>query len=171
MKAQKVPLLGRLEFIKELRHKGYTLQYIGLKLGVSRQRIHQMISPNEIKRMKIIKALIVKNRKKYLCAFCNSILERKSRFCVVCLPRNLEGKDRTRQMVRLRDNLTCQTCSKKWVIGTRRFDVHHLGGLCGKKSLRYDKTRDMHLLLTLCHKCHFNHPLHTLKSKIKKDCK
>lgn len=38
----------------------------------------------------------------------------------------------------------------------RRFDIHHLNGLCGKRSLKYDKVDAMPGLITLCHKCHFN---------------
>ena len=67
----------------------------------------------------------------------------------------LEGSDFTREAVRRRDNHTCQACKKVWTSG-RRFDVHHLNGLCGKKSKSYDKLETAHLLITLCHKCHLN---------------
>src|SRR3990167_10518741 len=73
----------------------------------------------------------------------------------------LEGKDYTREKVRIRDDYTCQMCEKRWKEGERRFDVHHLNGLCGKKSTKYDKVSEMDGLITLCHKCHFNHPEHT----------
>ena len=76
-----------------------------------------------------------------------------------------EGRDHTRELVRHRDNYTCQTCKKVWVPGMRRFDVHHLHGVCGQKSLSYDHKRDIKNLLTLCHKCHFNHPQHTIKGR------
>lgn len=68
----------------------------------------------------------------------------------------LTGRDRTRELVRKRDNYTCQGCRKPWVEGQRRFDVHHLNGLCGKMTTAYDKVSDMDGLITLCHKCHFN---------------
>ena len=65
----------------------------------------------------------------------------------------LEGRDRTREMVRIRDNYTCQICKKSWEIGKRRFDVHHLD--CDpSKTSSYDKISDLPLLITLCHKCH-----------------
>jgi hypothetical protein len=66
-----------------------------------------------------------------------------------------QGRDYTRQLVRERDGHTCQDCKKKWHgFGQRRFDVHHLGGMCGKKSRGYDSVNDMHTLTTLCHSCH-----------------
>lgn len=66
----------------------------------------------------------------------------------------LTGVDRTREIVRIRDKHTCQKCKKKWKIGQRRFDVHHLYGECGKKSKKYDKVSEIKNLITLCHKCH-----------------
>lgn len=76
-----------------------------------------------------------------------------------------EGRDRTREIARRRDNHQCQSCFKKWRSGMRRFDVHHLNGLCGKRSLSYDKVADVDGLITLCHKCHFNHPEHSQAEK------
>lgn len=73
------------------------------------------------------------------------------------------GRDRTRDMVRARDNHQCQDCGKGWNEGMRRFDVHHLNGLCGKKSMQYDRVSEMDGLITLCHKCHFNRPEHKTK--------
>ena len=66
------------------------------------------------------------------------------------------GRDATREIVRIRDNRTCQLCGKPWQFGERRFDVHHLNGLCGKKSKQYDKLENMDGLVTLCHKCHLS---------------
>lgn len=66
----------------------------------------------------------------------------------------LTGRDKTREMVRARDNFTCQKCRKKWKKGERRFDIHHLKGLCGKKSQKYDRVSETKNLITLCHKCH-----------------
>lgn len=76
----------------------------------------------------------------------------------------LEGIDRTREIVRIRDKHTCQGCRKVWVMGSRRFDIHHLNGDCGKKSHSYDKVEDMDGLITLCHKCHTN--LESVRHKI-----
>lgn len=77
----------------------------------------------------------------------------------------LSGRDFTREKVRIRDNHTCQDCKKVWEQGTRRFDVHHLNGLCGKKSRGYDNSSEMDGLITLCHRCHFNRPEHTKNLK------
>lgn len=71
------------------------------------------------------------------------------------------GRDRIREIVRIRDNHTCQNCGAGWLQGERRFDVHHLNGLCGKLSRACDKLKDIDGLITLCHKCHFNHPEHS----------
>ena len=65
-------------------------------------------------------------------------------------------RDATREVVRIRDNRTCKLCGRQWQFGERRFDVHHLNGICGKKSRAYDKLEDMNTLLTLCHKCHLS---------------
>ncbi len=78
--------------------------------------------------------------------------------------KNYLGRERTRVLVRMRDDFTCQDCGairlptecgngKKY---KRSFDVHHTNGECGKKSRAYDKTSDLSGMITLCHKCHFN---------------
>ena len=84
--------------------------------------------------------------------------------------RNVTGRDYVRMLVRMRDNFTCADCKKrrtpKWAkyIGKRLYDIHHLNGLCGKKSHGYDRLEDMDGLITLCHRCHFNRPEHRCKS-------
>ena len=77
----------------------------------------------------------------------------------------MEGRDYTRELVRIRDKHTCKDCGKKWVVGKRRFDIHHLKGLCGKKSKGYDNVNKIKYLITLCHKCHFNRPEHKVKTR------
>lgn len=93
-----------------------------------------------------------KNRK-----FCNN--------CVV-IYKKFSGRDLIRQMVRLRDKNTCRDCGIEWIVGDKRFDVHHLNGLCGKKSRKYDRIEDIDGLITLCHRCHFNRPEHTVKKRL-----
>lgn len=44
----------------------------------------------------------------------------------------ITGRDLNREKARFRDSHTCQDCNKKWVVGKRRLDCHHLNGLCGK---------------------------------------
>lgn len=85
-------------------------------------------------------------------------------FCAECYERyfvrrtgtELQGMDRTREVVRIRDSHKCQDCGHKWNDGERRLDVHHLNGLCGKLTYRYDKIEDIDGLVTLCHRCHMN---------------
>jgi 5-methylcytosine-specific restriction endonuclease McrA len=74
------------------------------------------------------------------------------------------GREFTRELVRIRDKHTCQDCHTVWTLGTRRFDVHHLNGLCGKKSKGYDRKGDLTGLITLCHKCHYRRSDHTMNA-------
>lgn len=74
-----------------------------------------------------------------------------------------EGREYTRWLRRMMDDFTCQSCGQRWRKGERQFDIHHLGGLCGKKSRAYDKLKDVDKLITLCHKCHYWHPQHSYR--------
>lgn len=91
---------------------------------------------------------------------------------------HLEGRDRTRMLVRIRDNFTCQDCGlirthsyvsehngklKSLKGKIKNFDVHHTHGMCGKNSKGYDMEKDLSKMVTLCHKCHFNRPEHATK--------
>lgn len=78
--------------------------------------------------------------------------------------RLLTGRDYVRFLVRKRDNFKCKKCKTKWNKGNRQFDVHHLNGLCGKKSKAYDKITEIDGLITLCHRCHLN--LHSVREKM-----
>jgi len=95
------------------------------------------------------------------------------------LKRFNSGRDRTRMLVRIRDNFTCQDCGERRTIrqvtalnknkrklkGRKKlFDIHHIHGWCGKKSRGYDSINDLSKLITLCHKCHYNRPEHKVKS-------
>lgn len=118
---------------------------------------------------KICRSLNI-NMLHHLCRGCRveiSFLKTK-KYCDQCIKflGKLEGLDRPRELVRIRDKHTCQSCGKKWVEGTRRFDIHHLNGLCGKKSKNYDKSKYFEGLITLCHKCHFNHPEHSCRKSL-----
>jgi len=83
------------------------------------------------------------------------------------------GREHTRAKVRERDGWTCKDCglvrtiqqvrdhNDRFGSGVKKgkiksLDVHHLNGLCGLKSRKYDRVSDMHELITLCHKCHYN---------------
>jgi 5-methylcytosine-specific restriction endonuclease McrA len=73
-----------------------------------------------------------------------------------------KGREYVRALVRRRDGFTCQDCGivrtpeQSHETGKRQLDVHHLNGLCGKRSHTYDRVSEMSGLITLCHKCHFN---------------
>lgn len=125
--------------IIRLRKERYTLKEIGEMFGVSHQAIQN----------KIKKGFPRETIRKYKDA----------------LGDKFQGRDRARELARVRDNHTCQNCGRKWVEGERRLDIHHLNGLCGKLSQSYDKTDDLSGLITLCHKCHFNRYDHSRKKK------
>lgn len=75
------------------------------------------------------------------------------------------GRDYPRELARQRDKRTCQMCAKKWQLGQRRFDIHHIVG-CGTMSLEYDRIATLDNLITYCHRCHLN--LHSVRQKMSK---
>jgi 5-methylcytosine-specific restriction endonuclease McrA len=106
------------------------------------------INKSKIEKIKIIKSKKEKEIKKYL-------------------HKKIEGRERTRELIRIRDNYTCQICGKVWIEGQRRFDVHHKD--CVKeKTKQYDKYEiEKDNLITLCHKCHLNLPEHRFSMNLK----
>jgi hypothetical protein len=116
--------------VLELRKKGLSYAAIGRLFGVSRQRAHQVVTGY------------------------TSSKKQDRTYAHVSLGK---GRDYVRQLVRKRDDFTCQSCFQQWEEGRRHFDVHHLDGLCGKKSKGYDRVGEIGKLITLCHRCHFNH--------------
>lgn len=155
----------------KLRASGMTLNKIGLRYGITRERVRQII--NNIITRPSKNPILFAN-----CFACKTIIQVMNRrkrtfnFCAHCNNRFftrkngniLSGLDRPREIVRIRDNHTCQNCKKIWKNGMRRFDVHHLNGNCGRYSTSYDKVIDIEGMTTLCHKCHMN--LDTVRSKI-----
>mgnify|MGYP007071621094 CR=1 FL=1 len=96
--------------------------------------------------------------------------------------KQLQGRELARYRVRERDKFTCQDCglkrtnefviesNKKFGSGVSKgkiksLDVHHINGMCGKKSKGYDSVKDLTGMITLCHKCHFNRPEHKVQSE------
>lgn len=82
-----------------------------------------------------------------------------------------DGREYVRGKVRKRDKYTCRRCGfrrtpqmvskfNKDIQGLKgrikQLDVHHKNGLCGKMSRGYDSIKTIKLLITLCHKCHYN---------------
>lgn len=123
---------------------------IAKELGLTRQRVSQILAKPPVK-PKPRNKLYVQMFKEY--------------------GKELEGRERTRGLVRLRDKFTCQDCGRKLtpknakLQNKRLFDVHHLNGLCGKMSRSYDSIDSVDGMITLCHKCHYNRPEHKVKSK------
>jgi 5-methylcytosine-specific restriction endonuclease McrA len=151
----------RIFFIKKNRDKNMSYKNIGMLLGISWQRVHQIhtkyTSPSH-KQLPAEKLTIWNKRK------------RKSLNLAEEINRYSGGRDFIRELVRLRDNHACQKCGKKWVDGERRLDVHHLDievenlGSSSRGSVKRDK-ENFNKMITLCHKCHLNLP--SVKDKMK----
>lgn len=152
----------------KLYKEGLTYESIGELFGVTRQRIHQIISgyvpPSKLQKKEYKEVEIVNvNRKVY------------SEQEVIRLLSGFYGLDRNRERVRIRDNWTCQSCGKVWKpfdrYGNkiRRFDVHHedehLEGRSGENGMYAIDKESMDRMITLCHKCHLN--LLHIKEKMK----
>jgi DNA-binding XRE family transcriptional regulator len=149
MKIEKYELLvKRWIDVKKMRKERYSQKFIANKYKITRQAIS------------LIELGKKPQKPKHLC------LDNE---CVKS--HALSGRDRSRMQVRSRDKFTCQDCglvrtpSMAKKEKKRLFDVHHLNGLCGKQSRGYDKVSEIDGLITLCHKCHFNHPEHSRNNK------
>lgn len=127
--------MNRKDYIKQEIETGMTFAEVGAQLGISPQRVWMIYTGYKSKKSKRPKS---------------------QRVFKYGLPIRLFGRDYTREVVRFMDGYMCQKCRKIWQPGQRRFDVHHLYGECGKKSLDYDSVFDVGKLITLCHKCHSN---------------
>jgi hypothetical protein len=136
--------MDRKTKIQKLIKEGYTYKEIGIKLSISKQRVHQINNNYKTKRKKHDITEIPeswKPNKSY----------KKYRFS------NLSGRDFLKEKVRARDNYICQICKKKWVEGERRFDVHHIDkDVEGVNGLKYSACKNLDRQITLCHRCHMN---------------
>lgn len=149
--------LKRYRAIIRLDKQGASFGEIAKMYGVSRQRIEQILKKGEPKIREYFENILGKEGYGHL-----------------------EGRERARMLVRIRDDYTCQDCglrrtaqevsafnkkikglSGKW----KNLDVHHTHGMCGKNSRGYDPTSDISKMITLCHKCHYNRPEHKVQSK------
>lgn len=155
----------RLKQILELRKKKFSLRKIGSLLNISGERVRQIIKG---KTKKVRVALPPKK-----CQICDEMIifqttDRYRKYCQKCSEnlKHFSGRDMVREKVRMRDKYTCQKCGKIWNDEMRRFDIHHLNGDCGKYSRKYDRVCNVDGLITLCHKCHFNHPEHSQRKKM-----
>jgi len=140
--------------------RGQTLQQIGNKYGVTRQRVYQIINdinPNGPPIPPKYHRHFTRAKRKYL-GFPNVKIKLEG------------GRDFIRELIRIRDRYTCQKCKKKWLKGRRRFDVHHAdkkeeGKSHNKNCVSRDK-KMLDRMITLCHKCHFQ--LKCVREKISK---
>jgi len=141
----------RLEIINSMYLNRYTYKEIADVLKISRQRVHQVHTGYNSHKIGIVDVSVELLNNLY--AGYTQIAVNKDSFS--------GGRERIREIVRIRDSHTCQNknCLKVWVNGERRFDVHHLDeNMLGKTRIKgiikYDK-ENMDKLVTLCHKCHF----------------
>ena len=147
----------RKDIISALVANRYKYSEIGRLLGISRQRVHQIATGWRIppEHHKVLTAA-----KRKLLGMPTDII-----------PDGFinGGRDRFRELVRIRDGHTCQICRKVWNEGARRFDVHHqdeeLEGLSDKKGACKMDKENFHRMITLCHKCHLN--LDSVRFKMK----
>lgn len=65
-----------------------------------------------------------------------------------------EGRDKTRELRRMLDKHTCQLCGYVGYKGDRNLDTQMRDG--GILALRYIATKDVDLIMTLCHECNTN---------------
>jgi len=148
----------RWENMVKLREQGATMQEVGNMYGITRQAVEQRLKKGKPK---------------------PKIAEAPYTVLGLLGYGDLEGRERARMLVRIRDNFTCQDCgfrrtteevkkynstmnSAKGKI--KSLDVHHTHGMCGKNSRGYDSEKMVPKMITLCHKCHYNRPEHRMKA-------
>lgn len=152
--------MTRNEEISSLRKKGYTLQEIGSRFSISRERVRQLTSAAYLSKNRPKKWYTASQSFRRTCYICRVRLTEPTRFCEKCIKENklnVGGKELPRGIVRGRDNNTCQVCGYKWKgWEKKRLDVHHLEGLCGKHTRDYDRPEMLFKMITVCHKCHYN---------------
>lgn len=104
-----------------------------------------------------------------ICLICENQIRHKknTQICDSCLfqVRHLSGRDRNRELARIKANFICGICGEAWKKNERSLDCHHkLKGECGVKTRSYDRLEDIQKLLVCHHKCHLN--LHSVREKM-----
>lgn len=156
----------------EMRDKGTTLQKIGDKFKISRERIRQIVNNIKTKKIQNIRFKREKDnnifeRKKIIYPLLEiagkeqirKVLQGLVNYNQELRPienyfKNISydsGRDRYRELVRKRDNQKCQLCGAKWIKG-RKFDIHHIYDENGENTKKCDK--EFNKQITLCHQCH-----------------
>jgi len=153
--------MNRKDIILQLKKQRYTDQYIGNLLGLSKQRIHQIRTGYSSYKRKLPPKRKLSDFEKS--AYFHHLHYAKEH--IELLPKEKQEKLKKQklggiellcELVRIRDNHTCQICGKVWHKGMRKFDVHHCDPVLEAKE---NKTIDDYKgveLITLCHKCHLN---------------
>jgi len=136
----------------QLKDKRYTYQAIGDIFGISRQRVHSIITGYKSPCDKKITTRILPGWK------ASGIYNSKGLG-------KFTGTDFLAELVRRRDNYTCQICGKVWQEGQRRFDTHHLDEE-DENNHTYENYKKLDRMITLCHKCHMS--LKHIKRKMAK---
>lgn len=169
---------SRKEKILRLRSEGLKDQAIGRELGISRQRVHQIrtgyISPKAAPPHPSELKILTRRKREWLGMtedeYENIQKTKQSKptsKLVKLVSRKREilniptgkvhsgsgGRDYRRELVRMRDNHTCQICRLVWQEGKRRFDIHHKDE-DSNKTRQFDSVEEFENMITLCHKCH-----------------
>lgn len=134
--------------VSDLRKAGFTYQDIGTILGYTTERARQID--------KDIHCALVKTKIPIKWKPKSNIVY--TRYKHTEGVRHLSGGiEKLRELVRIRDNHTCQICGKVWKRGQRRFDVHHMDREKeGKNGFIYENNKYFDRMITLCHRCHLN---------------
>jgi len=147
--------------IKALRKQGLTYEEIGKKFDLSRQRIHQILNlkdnPSLVNGIKL-KTEKLLSRKKIISILKKKISENQKKRPVKQYLYNIAqttgltvgSRDRFREIIRLRDNHTCQWCGRKWKEGERKFDVCNI---FGDNNHAKSVNNNSKVQITLCHQC------------------
>ena len=72
--------------------------------------------------------------------------------------KGIEGRDRNRAVIRVRDSGICQWCGRHQET-KRAFDVHHIDG---EPEDTRSYTLDYEGMVTICHRCHLNIEKHKM---------
>ena len=116
--------MTKKQIYKKLKKSGLTYQQIGDKFHISRQAVYGSISYK-----------------------CTSNKHGDFKYGIRI---GSGGRDYWKEIARIRDNHTCQTCGKHWKEGQKKFDVAHLKE---KNTRKYYSKKDLDNLVTLCHRC------------------
>jgi predicted transcriptional regulator len=187
-------VMDRKTTIINLVNQRYSYTKVGKMFGISRQRVHQiysgykspatlnLIELSKIKRNnnqqqrfeKLVKQELLRKEKQIkLSAYLSNITKKvipigKSIASVTGLCSN--SRERLRELIRVRDNHTCQICGNVWKKGERKFDVHHddenFDGKTFELSVDECDRKNLNKMITLCHKCHYS--LEITRNKMKK---